>query len=133
MMTRLIVLLLALGTGCLAQSYRYMTVTIAAGQSLSGEANLRFCSPVRLDVPSKTDGVLTFQLSENGTTFRDLYDEYGNVVSVAASTGNRSIRLNPAEFWNIIRIKVRSGTPSSPVNQSSDVTIGIACQMVMPQ
>lgn len=131
---RIAVCLLVFAGLCAAQSYRYMTVTIAAGESLSTAANLNYCSPMRLDVPTKTDGVLSFQLSEDGgATYRDLYDEDGGVVTITASTGNRSIRVNPGDFWNIIRMKIRSGTPSAAVNQTNAITIGIVCQMVLPQ
>lgn len=130
---RLSGLFLILAVAAFGQSYRYVQAPIAAGASLSTAATLRYCSPVRLEVPTKTDGVLTFQISEDGVTYRDLYDEFGSVVTVTASTGNRSIRLNPSEWWNTLHLKIRSGTPSAAVNQVGAITIGVVCQMVYPQ
>jgi hypothetical protein len=130
---RLAVCLVVLAGSAFAQSYRYRQVTIAADGNLSGAANLGYCSPVRLEVPTIVSASLTFQLSEDGVTYRNLYDEFGTEVTVTASTGNRIIRLNPSEFWNTLNIKIRSGTAASPVTQTSAVTIGIVCQMVYPQ
>jgi len=130
---RLVLCLVVLAGSAFAQSYRYKQVTIAADGNLSGAANLGYCSPVRLEVPTIVAASLTFQLSEDGATYRNLYDEFGGEVTVTASTGNRIIRLNPGEFWNTLHMKIRSGTAGTPVTQTSAVTIGIVCQMVYPQ
>jgi hypothetical protein len=133
MKTRVLGLFLLVAMAAFGQSYRYKQVTIAADGNLSSAADLGYCSPVRLEVPTIVSASLTFQLSEDGVTYRNLYDEFGTEVTVTASTGNRIIRLNPAEWWNALRIKIRSGTAATPVTQTSAVTIGIVCQMVYPQ
>lgn len=129
----LIALLVCAGIAS-AQSYRAVTVTIADEASLSSAAELKFCSPVRLELPTIDSAALTFQVSEDGTTYRNYYDEYGTEITIPASTGARIIRLNPSEWWNLRFMKIRSGTAASAVNQTTAaVSIKIVCQMVYPQ
>jgi hypothetical protein len=97
------------------------TVTIANGQSLSGAADLKgLGTPVRIDMPAAwTAANLTFQVSADGVTYQDLYDDGGSEVTVTAAAG-RSIFLQPAEWAHVRYLKVRSGTAAVPVNQGTD-------------
>lgn len=96
------------------------TVTIASGESLSGVIELRGCSLSKIIMPSTwTAANITFQISCDGTTYADLYDENGNEItlSVAAS---RAYKL-PIDLWCDVRwLKIRSGTGAVPVNQAAD-------------
>jgi hypothetical protein len=117
-----------------AQAYRAVNVTIAQGASLSAAANLGFCSVMRMELPTIDSAALTFQISEDGTTYRNYYDEFGSEVSVPASTGARIVRFNPGDLRNIRYIKIRSGTAASAVNQTTAaVSIRVVCQMITPQ
>lgn len=134
MMKKLILTLCVFAALASAQSYRAVTVTIAKDASLSGAAELKFCSPVRLEFPTTDSAAWTFQVSEDGTTYRNYYDEFGAEVTIPASTGARIVRLNPGEWWNLRYMKIRSGTAASAVNQTTAaVSIKIVCQMVYPQ
>lgn len=108
----------------------YYDLTISSGGSLSAAQEFQKTvnaqngeALIRLDMPSGWDAAgITFQVSEDGQTYRNLYDAAGNekALTVAAS---RAIYLPPLDFAGIRFIKVRSGTAGSPVNQTADRTI----------
>lgn len=99
------------------------TVTIPANASLSGTVQLNEFVPVAIVMPSAWDAAnLTFQASEDGTTFLDLYGTSGSELQVTAGA-NRFIALDPVQFRGARFLKVRSGTSGTPVNQSAQRTL----------
>lgn len=107
----------------------YHSVTIADGESLSGEADLNEQMLVGIEIPASwTTADITFQVANEDSvdagsgTFYDLYDSLGNEVTVDAAS-SRGITLVPADFAGFRYIKVRSGTTGGAVNQSGDITL----------
>ena len=60
--------------------------------------------------------VITFQVSYDGQTFADLYDETGTEVSYTLVAG-KSLRLPVHDWLGIRYFRIRSGTSAVPVNQ----------------
>ncbi len=102
------------------------TVTIANGESLSGEVDLAGFKLAIIQMPAAwTAANLTFQVATaTGGTFQNLYDDGGTEVSVTAavsraiSLDNNVVNLAAARF-----IKIRSGTSGTPVAQGAARTI----------
>lgn len=107
----------------MAWPYVSATATITSGQSLSGAVGLGGRLLGALVMPSGwTTAVLTFQASDDGTTFRNVYDEFGNEYTVQAAV-DRHILLDPSKFSGCDAIKIRSGTSGAAVNQGADRSI----------
>lgn len=99
------------------------TATIANNANLSEAVTLGGLALLRISMPSAwTTASLTFQGSEDGTTFNDLYDDSGTEVAVAASA-SRCIVVDPTKFISTPYLKVRSGTSASPVSQGGARTL----------
>jgi hypothetical protein len=104
----------------------YETTEIESGKSLSDAIEL---DPAHyafaIGMPAAwTAANLTFQVSHDGATWKNLYDDEGNEVTVTAAA-SRMIRLYPEEWSAFKYLKIRSGTSGSPVTQAADRTIGI--------
>ena len=69
-----------------------------------------------------TTANLTFQVSEDGSTYNDLYDQDGTEITITAAA-SRFIVLNTDNFWGFHYLKVRSGTTGTPINQGAARTI----------
>lgn len=98
-------------------------VVVASGASLSAAAFVNDWGLVRVVLPASITGTsMTFQASYDGTTYNNLYDQYGNeiVITVAAS---RSIVVDPTQFIGFRYLKVRFGTSGAATNQGADVTV----------
>ncbi len=96
-----------------------LTATIANGESLSDALDLKGYGLTGFQMPTSwTTANLTFQVSVDGTTYQNLYDDLGNEVTVTAAA-SRFIRVDPALFVGFEKIKVRSGTSGSAVNQAA--------------
>lgn len=99
-------------------------VTIASGQAVSTAARI----PARDLLSAVTrDGAwdtanLTFLLSvDGGATFQDLYDASGLVTYVVGTPVNGfSVEIDQPVHALQGVVKVRSGTPAAPVNQTAD-------------
>ena len=95
-------------------------VTIAINASLSGALDLWGCELVAIQMSGVwTAAGLTFQGSNDGTTYGNVYDDAGNEVALTVDalqyiTFDQDIRAN---LSGIRWIKVRSGTVALPVNQ----------------
>lgn len=121
------------GTNTLAVQSEYMTgtATIAAGQSLSGEIDTGGRRLAGIVMPAAwTAAVITFQAAAvptaQGGTYRDLYDDAGNEVTIQAAAG-RSIGLDAlayalAPFRNL---KVRSGPTAGAIAQVAQADLGL--------
>lgn len=93
------------------------SVQIANGASLSTAVDLSDRRLVYIVAPAAwTAAALTFQISYDGATFADLYDESGNEVSYTLIAG-KSMRLPITDWLGVRHLKLRSGTSASPVNQ----------------
>lgn len=93
------------------------TVTIANGAAISG--NVELTAPMfGIDMPAAwTAADLTFQVSADGGTYSDLYDELGVETNVKAAA-SRAIRFtNPGQWLGVRFLRIRSGTAAAPVNQ----------------
>lgn len=102
---------------------KQVPATIANGASLSASIDLESQSLVGIHMPATwTAANLTFQVSEDGTTFDNLYDVNGveKTINAAAS---RYIYVSPAEWVGVRFIKVRSGTSAAAVNQGAAANI----------
>lgn len=108
-----------------------MTATIASGESLSGEIRLPegfFLTGVQ--TPSAwttTASGCTFQVSVDGTTYTDAYDETGTEITFQAAA-SRWIRL--PELGALRFVKIRSGTSGTPVNQAGARTLNLSISNV---
>lgn len=93
------------------------TGTIANGQSLSGAVAIGNTTPVALIMPATwTAAGLTLQASVDGSTYNDVYDQYGNEVALTVAA-SRHVLLDPSVLVGMTHVKLRSGTAGVPVNQ----------------
>ena len=94
------------------------TITIAAGQSLSGAADLGEGELVRFYMPSLwTPANLSFQLSPDNLEFGDVFDAYGRETIINIVPG---VAVVIALQWRALAwIKFRSGTRNAPVIQTA--------------
>jgi hypothetical protein len=105
--------------------------TIADGASLSsvidlGVSALRSARPGAVLVDAWDAADMSFQVSEDGTTFFDLYRQDGTELTIEIAA-DRVIVLTPADFLAFQYLKVRSGTTGSPVVQSPAVAVTVFC------
>jgi hypothetical protein len=107
---------------------RTVTLTIAAGGSLSAGVNMNGCTVARMELPTITSAAITFQASEDGGTYRELTDFYGSAVSYPASTGNVIVVVGPGDWYSMKFMKVRSGTAASAVAQAGGASIKFTCR-----
>jgi hypothetical protein len=102
------------------------TVTILSGASLSDALNIASRNFFAVIMPAAwTTANLTFQGSYDGTTYYNLYDEAGNEVTFTAAASRYILISTPAKFLGLKKLKVRSGTSGSAVNQGADRAIQI--------
>lgn len=118
------------GVTALAPAIANTNCTISNGTSLSAAVDLGAVKIVRkILVPASwTAANLTIQVSyDGGTTYGNLYDEFGNerVITAAAS---RVIELSSPLVARYL--KLRSGTSGSAVNQGADRTLVIEAASV---
>lgn len=109
---------------------QYQEVTIANGASLSAEVDLRHHSLVAIQMPADwTAANLTFQgrpgaddtTPRINETLQNVYDDTGAEVTVTADA-DRYIALTAGvldALTGLGRVKIRSGTAGSPVNQGA--------------
>lgn len=112
-------------------SLNYETATIANGASLSDALNIGSRDMFALIMPSSwTSAALTFQGSFDGTNYFNLYDDGGNEISFTVAASRYVIISSPAKFFGLKKLKIRSGTSGTPVNQAADRAIGV---IVIPE
>lgn len=112
-------------------SLNYETVTIANGASLSGALNIDQRNLFAILMPAAwTSAAMTFQGSYDGTTYYDLYDENGVEINFTVAASRYVLISAPIKFLGLKKLKVRSGTSASAVNQGGDRAIGI---IVIPE
>lgn len=101
----------------------YATMTIASGQSISAGIALGEKTLVGIAMPAGWDAAsLTFQVSaDDGVTWRELRSTSGAVAYTTAAAGHVAFNADEQATWRgVNRLKVRSGTSGSPVNQTAD-------------
>jgi hypothetical protein len=105
-----------------------VTVTIAAGEALSSAADLSTGDVVMLLMPVDwSPANVSFQISEDNVTYRDLYDASG--VEVLRPVGaNRALNVDPGYTSGSLWVKVRSGSHVNPVNQAASRDIVLVIQ-----
>lgn len=99
-----------------------LTATILINTALSDAVELSGADIIRFSMPvAWTAADITFQISDDGgTTFRDLYMEWGFELGMWVDAGwsiETSVFLR---LQNIDQIKIRSGTSGAPVNQTAE-------------
>lgn len=104
----------------------YESVTIANGASLSDALNIASRNFFGIIMPATwTTAVMTFQGSYDGTTYYNLYDDAGDEVTFTVDASRYVIITSPAKFLGLKKLKIRSGTSGSAVNQGGARTIGV--------
>lgn len=107
--------------------------TIANGQSLSGVAQSSFAPAVSIGdmvvygiiMPASwTAAALTMQLTDDNSTFRNVFDAGGSEVTFVVDA-SRHVLVPPSVYISGKGIKVRSGTSTVPVNQGADREIAL--------
>ena len=102
------------------------TATILSGASLSGSIDLGTTRLFAIIMPAAwTTANLTFQVSADGTTYNNLYDDTGTEVTVTAAASQYIVISSPAKMLGARWFKVRSGTNTSAVNQAADRVVTI--------
>jgi hypothetical protein len=99
------------------------TFTFAAGASLSSSVNMAGRSVVRMRLGATwTAANVTVSVSSDNVTFFDLYDDTGLVYTVIMGA-NRSVYIAPGPLLRLPYLRLRSGTPTTPVNQVAATSI----------
>lgn len=103
------------------------TATIASGASLSSEIRLPegyYLTGVQIpDTWTTTAAGCTLQVSIDGATYSNAYDETGTEITFQAAT-SRWVRL--PELGSLRFYKIRSGTSGTPVNQAGDRVLNLS-------
>lgn len=106
------------------------TATIANGGSLSGAVDLAGKTLLGIVMPAAwTAANLTFQVSSDGVTYNDLYDNVGAEKTVIAAA-SRFIIAIPADWVGVRYVKVRSGTAAATVAQGAQRDIKLITKAV---
>jgi len=101
---------------------------IAAGQSLSDVLNCSEAPPVRISMPAQwTPANLSFQMSNDGVVFEDLFDAVGKEIMVNVMPGTVA-RLSGNWVTAPAYLRFRSGTRDRPVVQAADRVFGVTLQ-----
>jgi len=96
-----------------------IAVAIMAGESLSGPVGISGGEAAYVLMPGEWDGAnLTFQVSSDGETFWDVFDELGKELMVACRPGT-AVRLQTG-MRMVGHLKIRSGTRAQPIQQSEN-------------
>ena len=110
-----------------------ITASIAATGTQSGAAELDGKCPIRLLIPSgwrSTAAAVRVLLSDDGTTYRRLYDRYGTVYSVTVAA-DQAVQLDPADMASVSYIKLSSCTAQgTAVTQGTVAPVGIVARLV---
>jgi hypothetical protein len=111
-------------------SLEMIPVVIESGQSLSSAADLGSKTLVAIQMPAAWNissyGYLSFQVSYDGSTFFNLFDETNAQLSFYADADRViAFRAFSPSLWAGVRyIKVRSGPSSaSPIVQDAERTL----------
>jgi len=97
-----------------------LTVTIAENASVSGATvDIDGYVPVALVLPATwTAADITVQASVDGTNYADVYQDDDTEYTIKAAA-SRHVVLEAADFLGVRKLKLRSGTAGTPVNQAA--------------
>jgi hypothetical protein len=105
-----------------------VTVTILAGQAVSSAGDVSAGNVTMLLAPVDwTPANISFQLSEDNVTFRDLFDTDGKEVLKAMGPG-RAMNVDTSYTAGSLWVKIRSGPRDNPVPQAADRAIILVIQ-----
>lgn len=126
---KLLILFFLLTLAAFAQPQQILVFTIPAGGNITQGLETKGCTPSIIETPATFTGTtLSFQgLGYDGTTWKEIFDEFGAAVGVTVST-SRMVRLSPADWWGFKALKIRSGTSGSPTTEASARVIVIHCR-----
>jgi len=97
--------------------------TIGAGTALGAGVLANNLEIIGLYMPAGWDAAaITLSMSQDGTTWSNVYDTSGNELTIQAAAG-RYIPIGPAILPGAGFIRVRSGTSGTPVNQTAARTV----------
>jgi hypothetical protein len=103
----------------------FVTITIPAGQAVSGTLDLTNGSMMSISAPADwTPANVSFLLSADNVTFDNLYDGAGVEIIKPMGPG-RAIIIDPSLTVGAIYMKIRSGPASNPVLQAADRTFTV--------
>lgn len=109
------------------------SATIANGAALSGAVFLGDGVLCAIEMPAVwTAADITFQTSEDGTTWYDLRDDTGTEIKITSPTAAYRLSLAPGLFASAVWLKVRSGTSASAVNQAAARTLTLITRKFYP-
>lgn len=102
-----------------------VTAAIGNGASLSAAAATGGAALVGILFPAAwTAAAVSFQVSFDGTTFYDLFNQTGEVAIPAAQVAvSRVVMVNPLDFLGAPYLKLRSGLTAAAVNQGAARTL----------
>lgn len=105
--------------------YRTATVTIPAGDSVSGPFDMDGVMQIlRIDMPPAwTPAAITFLGAQADHVYRDIANDGGDEEKVAVGA-NKSVGCSPA-LWGVRFARLRSGTAEAPVPQEAARTITV--------
>jgi hypothetical protein len=104
-----------------------LPATIANGASLSNAVDLLGYDFVALEFPSAwTAASVTFQTSEDGVTFNDVYTYTNTEATMTGAAASRWVVLDSTLVGLFGRyVKIRSGTAAAAVNQAAERTVRV--------
>lgn len=112
-----------------------LEATITAGSADSAPVNVHGLQLLDILSPTAWDAAnLSFFGSFDGSNFFILNASSGTPIQIATLTASRIYRLDAAGLgvlpMGITRLRLRSGAPGSPVNQTANRLIRIAARQV---
>lgn len=107
-------------TGRNNKALRRAVATIANGAALSNAIDIGTAELVGVSMPDTWDTAsITFTATIDDTNFLAVNDAAGNEVEVTAPVADKHILFSFAGIKGFNKIKLRSGTSASPVNQTT--------------
>lgn len=105
--------------------YATQTATLPSGGSATSAIDMNGYIPVRFDVGAGLSGTaLSFQVSFDNSTFRDLYSGATNYAPYVSA--GLAAAITPSDGMYLQRyVKIRAGISAAPMTQTGAVTITI--------
>lgn len=108
---------------------RSASAVIASGSALSAPVTLLGMSPVRIECGTAWKGKasIAFRVSEDGSTYKDLYKEAGTIYSVPMGT-SRAVQVDPLKIDGVQYMRLRAvvaTTGLTGVAQNKNATLTV--------
>lgn len=111
-------------------NYYVTELVIANGTAVSAALPMGATRICAIIVPATwTTANLTFQASDDGVTYYNVYDIFGSELTATAAA-SYYILLDPKLFACTRFLKIRSGTNGTPVNQGADRTLKVLTRII---